>query len=146
MAVDQFRNGGCIMSCFIPVSPRRFRRARVSRGSRPVVVAIVAALCFLAVAAILRAAPARAAWIDGGTPVSTAAYAQQNPVVVADAAGGAILAWHDTRAGHYDIYAQRISAAGDVVWNVDGVPVSAASGAQKFPVIASDDAGGAIVS
>ncbi|HEX7880114.1 MAG TPA: hypothetical protein VF720_11935, partial [Candidatus Eisenbacteria bacterium] len=133
------------MSIFITVSPRRFRRPRASMGRRPVIVAVVAAICFLAVAAILSAAPAHSAWLDGGTPVSTAVYAQQNPVIAEDDAGGVIVAWHDTRAGHYDIYAQRITATGDVAWNAEGVPVAAATGAQKFPVIVSDGAGGALL-
>jgi hypothetical protein len=133
------------MSCFVPVSPRRFHRARASRGTRPVVVAIVTALTFLAAAAILNAATAHAAWIEGGTPVSTAAYAQQYPVVTADAAGGVIVAWHDTRSGQYDIYAQRISSTGEPVWSFDGVAVAQAAGSQKFPVITTDGAGGALL-
>jgi hypothetical protein len=54
---------------------------------------------------------------------------QQNPVIVADGSGGAILAWEDNRSGNYDIYAQHVLASGepDAAWPVDGLPVCTAA-------------------
>lgn len=56
------------------------------------------------------------------------------------------MAWMDTRSGtDADVYAQRISAAGAVLWATNGVAVSIATNDQAFPSIASDGSGGAIV-
>ena len=49
-----------------------------------------------------------AQWKVNGTPVSTAGGDQTSPVIISDAAGGAIVTWMDHRGADYDIYAQRI--------------------------------------
>ena len=67
------------------------------------------------------------------------------PTVASDGAGGAIVAWYDSRSGNADIYAQRISAAGAVEWTPDGVALCTAPDIQQFPTLASDGANGAIV-
>lgn len=85
-------------------------------------------------------------WTADGVALCTASGDQANPVITRDGAGGAIVTWHDIRGGDYDIYAQRISAAGAVLWAADGVPLCAAGGQQTFPAVAADGAGGAIVS
>jgi hypothetical protein len=41
-----------------------------------------------------------------------------------DGAGGAIVAWEDSRNGNSDIFAQRISANGSVQWMPGGVPIA----------------------
>lgn len=68
---------------------------------------------------------------------------------VSDGAGGAIVAWLDTRndSTHNvtDVYAQRVNASGTVMWQTNGVPISTAPGNQVNPAIASDGAGGAII-
>jgi hypothetical protein len=85
-------------------------------------------------------------WTADGVALCSAAGNRQLPVIVSDGAGGAIAAWEDFRSGTYgDIYARRISAAGTPLWTVDGVALSVATGAQSLPAIASDGAGGAIV-
>lgn len=86
-----------------------------------------------------------ALWTADGVPLSTATGAQQNPVLVADGAGGAIVAWEDIRNGSFDIYAQRVNAAGAVQWTTDGMAVCAASNTQNAVKIVGDGAGGAIV-
>ena len=48
-------------------------------------------------------------------------------------AGGAIIAWGDTRSGTTDIYAQRVDAAGTPQWTVHGVAVATGSGNQSTP-------------
>ena len=77
---------------------------------------------------------------------------QEQPVLVSDQAGGALFFWQDARNGSdYDIYAQHINVAGQVVstatsnWIADGLPVSAATGNQYVPQAVSDGLGGAIV-
>ncbi|MEZ5063610.1 MAG: FlgD immunoglobulin-like domain containing protein [bacterium] len=88
---------------------------------------------------------ARAQWTPSGTPICATAAEQQFPAVVEDGVGGAIVAWQDTRNGDLDIYAQRVRAAGVPQWTPDGVALSTAPGDQWEPRIASDGAGGAIV-
>ncbi len=75
----------------------------------------------------------------------TATRDQYSPKITSDGAGGAIVTWEDFRSGYYDIYAQRINAAGTSVWSADGVALCLATGDQNFPAITSDGTGGAIV-
>jgi len=85
------------------------------------------------------------AWQTNGVPVCTAFDDQYSPVLVADGAGGSIIAWYDQRSGLYDIYAQRLSPSGVPLWNLNGVALCAAAGDQYLPTIATDRAGGAVV-
>lgn len=79
-------------------------------------------------------------------PVSTANLSQYLPTVVSDGAGGAIIAWYDSRDGlSYDIYAQRVDSAGVARWTVDGVAVCTATGNQTVPRAVSDGSGGVII-
>jgi hypothetical protein len=84
-------------------------------------------------------------WTANGVPLCTAAYGQISPRIVSDGAGGAIVAWQDLRTTNYDIYVQRIDAAGVVRWTTNGVSLCALAGEQAYPSIAQDGAGGAIV-
>jgi hypothetical protein len=85
-----------------------------------------------------------AQWTPDGVALCSAIGNQSAPELVSDGAGGAIVAWQDSRDGN-DIYAQRVSAAGAAQWTPDGVAISVATGSQYTPQIASDGAGGAIV-
>lgn len=52
---------------------------------------------------------------------------QQDMQMVSDKSGGAILTWTDTRnAATKDIYAQRIDANGNLLWNTDGIAICTA--------------------
>ncbi len=87
-------------------------------------------------------------WQPGGVPICTAYSAQEEFDITTDGNGGAIIVWHDYRAKNDapDIYAQRISANGKVLWEKDGVIVSKQVGGQNYPNIVSDGMGGAIIS
>jgi hypothetical protein len=86
------------------------------------------------------------AWTKNGVPICYANYEQTNPVIVADNAGGAIIAWADYRDGNpADIYAQHINSNGSPLWKTDGIPICVASGQQLEPMMISDDSGGAII-
>jgi hypothetical protein len=108
-----------------------------------------AALASIALAVTSR--PAAAAWphdpTSGNVALCIAAGDQVFPAIVSDGAGGAIVAWEDRAGAGYDynIYAQRISAAGVPLWTANGVALCTAAGVQSLPAIASDGAGGAIV-
>jgi hypothetical protein len=89
---------------------------------------------------------ARAGWQFNGVPVSTAANYQADPIIVSDGAGGAIIAWIDYRSGtNYDIYAQRLNAAGVPQWTADGIPICTQPGNQLTTSMVSDEAGGAVI-
>ncbi len=91
--------------------------------------------------------------VDGGWPVNgvavcTAPNDQYTPRMISDAAGGAIVTWFDFRtATDYDVYAQRVLAAGtvDPAWPANGRALTLAANDQDGPAIVGDAAGGAIV-
>lgn len=88
-----------------------------------------------------------ALWPANGVPVCTDPNDQSYPVIVADGAGGAIIVWYDSR-GDWDLYAQRINSSGVSQWNVNGVAVCTAAGAQGvegLPSLIPDGLGGAII-
>lgn len=65
-------------------------------------------------------------------PVSTAPDGQFMPRTVSDGKGGAIVVWEDYRtATDWDVYAQRVDAAGETVWEVDGIPICLAGWNQR---------------
>ena len=86
------------------------------------------------------------AWTTGGVAICTQSSVQLYPKICSDGAGGAIIAWLDLRGGSFDIYAQKISASGVVLWTGNGVVVCAvAITNEQYPQLCSDDAGGAII-
>ena len=89
-----------------------------------------------------------AAWSSNtheNTAICTASGQQSSLQIVSDGAGGVIIAWEDTRNVHFDIYAQRVDAHGNVLWKKDGVSICSAPENQNRPRIVSDGAGGAII-
>lgn len=67
------------------------------------------------------------------------------PGIVPDGAGGALISWFDYDGVDYNIYAQRINAAGARQWLPNDLKVCDESSEQRVPVSASDEAGGAII-
>jgi len=85
-------------------------------------------------------------WTADGVAVCTATNPQEQPAIVSDGSGGAIITWYDVRSGsYYDIYAQRVSADGVVQWAADGVALCTETGDDVLPTIVPDGSGGAIV-
>lgn len=87
-------------------------------------------------------------WVptDGVVVCDDAAH-QAYPVIVGDGSGGAIIAWQDNRNGADNIYALRISSAGEThsAWTDNGVPLSTSPASQSYPDIVSDGNGGAVI-
>jgi hypothetical protein len=83
-------------------------------------------------------------WSEDGITIRSTC---SDPGVLADGSGGAIIVWPDQRvaSGRYDIYAQRISAEGEILWQEGGIPVCVPQHAQTTPKIVSDGSDGAIV-
>jgi len=86
-------------------------------------------------------------WPSPGVAVCTAAGHQQILGMAEDGAGGALIAWMDERAApnSLDIYVQRIDPEGVTRWTSDGVAVCTAPNWQYSGGVASDGAGGAVV-
>ncbi|HEX9015997.1 MAG TPA: T9SS type A sorting domain-containing protein, partial [Chloroflexota bacterium] len=84
-------------------------------------------------------------WTAGGIPVCNVQGNQNAPAVVPDGKGGAVIVWDDGRPSgrRSDIYAQRLSAAGQNQWAVGGVPVLGAVVANFVPpsIVANQGSG-----
>jgi hypothetical protein len=87
-------------------------------------------------------------WTAGGVVVCGDPNGQREPVLVGDGAGGAVVVWRDNRnqgPSFYDIYAQRLNAAGVTQWTSAGVPLCTATENQQEMTVISDGSAGAIV-
>ncbi|HET7224332.1 MAG TPA: FlgD immunoglobulin-like domain containing protein [Candidatus Eisenbacteria bacterium] len=84
-------------------------------------------------------------WADSGVALCIATNEQSAPMIASDGAGGAIVTWRDARAGSFDVYAQRVNAAGAPQWAENGAALCTAAYNQDSPMIVPDGAGGAIV-
>jgi len=65
--------------------------------------------------------------------------------LISDGSGGAVVVWEDNRDSDTDIYAQRITSDGRLLWPDTGIPVANASNAQLSPQIISDSMGNFIL-
>ena len=84
-------------------------------------------------------------WNQSGVAVCNAAGHQYNPQVIPDGLGGVIIAWQDKRSGDFDIFAQRLTAAGQTMWSANGVVVCSQPGDQIEPKLVTDGLAGAIL-
>ncbi|MFT3946474.1 MAG: hypothetical protein QM763_05810 [Agriterribacter sp.] len=80
----------------------------------------------------------------GDVAICTSIADQTSPQIISDENGGAIIVWQDARDGATDIYAQRVDAAGNALWDANGIPVCNATDVQYAVQIISDGNGGAI--
>lgn len=141
--------GAPLWASAVSLSATGANHAAVSDGAGG---AIVAYFTVMGVHAQRVNASGAVLWGAGGVPLSPGANGiQEYPVVAADGAGGAIVAWWDHRGHSYDIAfapsirAQRIGAAGTLEWGggavVCGTPVPRSV---PGPIVVPDGAGGAI--
>jgi len=84
-------------------------------------------------------------WPETGVAICATSGNQYNPTILSDGSGGAIICWRDMRDTYNRLYAQRVSAAGAVLWTADGVLLCSASPAQYNARLATDGNHGAIV-
>lgn len=76
-------------------------------------LAAAVAYIWFAVSILVTPSPAHSQWINNGAPVCTAPYVQEDPAIVSDGAGGAIIAWEDDRPDWFsDIYAHQVEYDG----------------------------------
>ncbi len=88
-------------------------------------------------------------WAPDGIPVCTMAEDQENFQMIADGEGGAIIVWEDDRnysvnGARVDLYAQKISSSGAMLWAVGGRAVCTDTLDQSDVQLISDGEGGAI--
>jgi hypothetical protein len=95
----------------------------------------------------LRLGPMKTDWQPGGATVHEGPIAMGMPIALPDTSG-ALVAWADLRNGtDSDIYVQRLTTGGAIAvgWPGTGVPVATGARNQYAPWLASDGAGGTIV-
>ncbi|MCC6650387.1 MAG: hypothetical protein IT348_04480 [Candidatus Eisenbacteria bacterium] len=103
--------------------------------------------CDIYVQHVLASGAVDPAWPADGRAIMVLGGYQLRPHVVADGAGGMILAWTDHRGASWDIYAIHVLASGNVDpgWPATGVALCTEAGDQNMSDIVSDAAGGAFV-
>jgi hypothetical protein len=86
-------------------------------------------------------------WGPSGVIVCPAAAGrQEEPRLVPDGSGGAIIVWRDWRTDDKgDLYAQRVSAAGALQWDSAGVPICVSAKEQMRQAVIAGGDGSAIV-
>jgi hypothetical protein len=95
-------------------------------------------LCLIALVPVC----ADAVWLENGNAVIDISNSQDDPMIVSDGEGGAIIGWRDPSAGNYDIFASRIDGFGNIIWGP--VTVCAEWNDQIGTVMAPDGFGGAL--
>ena len=83
--------------------------------------------------------------LGASAAISAAANDQSNVQAVGDGAGGGCVAWRDWRNGVQGVEAQRLTSGGAPSWTPDGVDLTEGLGSLVPFGVASDGAGGAIV-
>jgi hypothetical protein len=81
-------------------------------------------------------------WTANGVQLSTSAFGEDLPAVVAAGSGGAIVMW---RGNFGDIFAQGLNAAGSTLWAAGGVNIGAGPTVATNLELVPDGAGGAVV-
>jgi hypothetical protein len=85
-------------------------------------------------------------WDSAGVGICTGGPGSDYFRTASDGMGGAVVTWPDWRGDTGpDIYAQRVSSSGALLWTDNGTAVCSASDAQQYPIIACDGSGGALV-
>jgi hypothetical protein len=90
----------------------------------------------------------QAQWpVDLGTnlPICTQYNDQIDPMLISDSNGGAIILWADNRNGNIDLFAQRVSNDGSILWQQDGIPVYEGRGDLNEYMIVTNGRGGAYI-
>ncbi len=85
-------------------------------------------------------------WEPMGRPVTVGPGNQWNPAAVADGSGGVYAVWiDDGRGSQWQLMLQHLDEKGDALLGPGGVPAAPCADQQSLPMLASDEAGGAIL-
>ncbi|MCF2503959.1 T9SS type A sorting domain-containing protein [Dyadobacter sp. CY107] len=95
-------------------------------------------------------ASGQAQWAIDGIPVCAQSSNQFSPHITPDGEGGVVMCWTDTRnAGviydNKDVYAQRVTGSGTLLWESNGAPVATGEAIQGTAAIANDDNDGFVI-
>ncbi len=88
------------------------------------------------------------AWPTDGLVVIHEISGQEELTVCTDGQGGAIVAWEDQRSvtsTGKDIYAQRVTPDGSLLWALEGAPICTLDSYQRDPELCQDGEGGAYI-
>jgi hypothetical protein len=98
---------------------------------------------------ILASGALDAAWPVNGTTVCSVVGEQSAPVILSDGAGGAFIAWTDSRnpSTELDVFVQHVLASGlaDPNWPANGTAVTTAPKSQTSPSLVGDGVGGILI-
>jgi hypothetical protein len=83
-------------------------------------------------------------WNVNGIALTSAKKAL-NPRLNRDGSGGAFITWEQYNGSNFDIYAQKVDSSGTIKWTSGGVVVCNATYTQRYPLIRTDNNGGAFV-
>lgn len=91
--------------------------------------------------------PAQADWPSEGVYLDTVTHYYPDEQIAPDGDSGAIVVWTRWRDrwGNNDLFAQRVSATGAIMWTTGGVPICSAFREKYAPLIVADNSGGAII-
>jgi|GEM_PF-682996 len=93
-------------------------------------------------------------WQDNGVPLRQGTHIEWWKAIEIGNEGELIIVWSDCRYGIRDIFAQKVTTEGELLWGTDGelvaledglkdgIPIAQADGRQEDPIIITDDAGG----
>ncbi|MHA1271666.1 MAG: hypothetical protein ACTSPY_17875 [Candidatus Helarchaeota archaeon] len=86
-------------------------------------------------------------WKPNGTIICNETNDQKHVAICSDGLGGAIISWADGREGinDYNIYSQRISSNGTILWIKNGVIICNEKDYQTSPKMCTDGSNGAII-
>ena len=89
-------------------------------------------------------------WDSAGVEICVLPLDQEDPQLVSDGSGGAIIMWEFKQgaAGETGLYAQRINSLGQIMWDVNGLPIVTSptpDPVQIKPKITNDGSGGAVI-
>lgn len=87
----------------------------------------------------------RQMWSPAGLALMQAEQGQYRPRAAVESAGGLLCAWEDDRGSGTNIAAQRVDAAGNLLWPAEGVMLTNHGDKTFAPVILSRDNGRALV-
>jgi hypothetical protein len=86
------------------------------------------------------------AWTKNGVEVCAAPGTQYAPQLVKSRGLSTIVVWEDYRNNEsYNIFAQKLSDSGEMLWDKDGTPICITEGGARSPQLADDGEGGAVV-
>ncbi|MGD1048636.1 MAG: T9SS type A sorting domain-containing protein [Candidatus Krumholzibacteriaceae bacterium] len=83
-------------------------------------------------------------WALNGIAISLDNWAA-GCVMKPDGMSGAFITWYEAHGGQNDIYAQRVDSSGAAKWDTYGKIICDAPGAQVYPGIETDGAGGVVI-